>query len=141
MARAPPGAPPGWTTDRPRMTGSKRLRILIVEDHSDNAHALQCLLQANGHAVDVAADAETAIAMWRALRHDTVLCDIELPGPLDGHDVARALRQATPRPYLIAYSGFGRPRDLADSRDAGFDEHIVKPASLRQILGALARSG
>lgn len=115
------------------------LRILIVEDELDNAHALQTLLQAHGHAVDVVDDAEKAMSKWQAMQHDIVLCDIELPGPLDGHDVARALRMQTPRPYLIAYSGYGQPQDLANSREAGFDEHIVKPATLRQIMSALQR--
>lgn len=114
-------------------------RILIVEDELDNAHSLQILLESQGHRVDIATDAEIALADWREGRHDAVLCDLELPGPLDGHDVARALRLQIPRPYLIAYSGYGQPQDLIDSREAGFDEHLVKPASLEEILRALER--
>lgn len=120
---------------------ARSLRILIVEDELDNAHALQTLLEVHGHSVAVVNDAEMAMATWRSTPHDIVLCDIALPGPLDGHDVARALRIQTPRPYLIAYTGYGQPRDLARSREAGFDEHIVKPATLRQILSALQRAG
>ena len=116
------------------------LRVLIVEDELDNAEALQSLLEARGHDVHVATDAEIAISDWRTLRHDVVLCDLELPGVLDGHDVARALRMQTPRPYLIAYSGYGQPQDLIRSREAGFDEHIVKPATFAQILEALQRA-
>lgn len=120
---------------------SEGLRILIVEDELDNAQALQALLQAHGHTVDLASDAEMAMSKWQAIQHDAVLCDIALPGPLDGHDVARALRIQTPRPHLIAYSGYGQPQDLVNSREAGFDRHIVKPATLRQILSALQRDG
>lgn len=119
----------------------RHLRILIVEDEPDNAHALQTLLEVHGHSVDVVNDAEMAMSRWRSGQHDVVLCDIALPGPLDGHDVARTLRTQAPRPYLIAYTGYGQPRDLASSREAGFDEHIVKPATLRQILSALQRGG
>jgi CheY-like chemotaxis protein len=116
------------------------LRILIVEDALDNALSLQFLLQAQGHVVDIATDADMALAKCRLIRHDAVLCDIELRGPLDGYDVARTLRHQPQRPYLIAYSGYSRPQHLVDSREAGFDEHIVKPATLQQILAALQRS-
>jgi CheY-like chemotaxis protein len=122
------------------MTSPPGLRILIVEDALENAFALQYLLQAHGHVVDIATDADTALAKCRLIRHDAVLCDIELRGPLDGHDIARTLRRQPQRPYLIAYSGYGGPQHLADSREAGFDEHIVKPATPQQILAALHRS-
>lgn len=123
-----------------RETPPTALRILIVEDELDNAEALQSLLEARGHDVHVATDAEMAISDWHTLRHDVVLCDLELPGPLDGHDVARTLRMLTPRPYLIAYSGYGQPQDLIRSREAGFDEHIVKPATFTQIVETLQRA-
>ncbi|MBX3712850.1 MAG: response regulator [Lysobacter sp.] len=115
------------------------LCILIVEDELDNALALQFLLQTHGHAVDIATDAEMALCKCRSVRYDVLLCDIELPGQLDGYDVARTLRKQSHRPYLIAYSGYSRPQHLADSHEAGFDEHIVKPAGLSQILAALQR--
>lgn len=119
---------------------ARTLRILIVDDELANAEALQFLLEAQGHAVEVASDAEMAMSAWRGQQHEVVLCDIDLPGPLDGHDVARALRMQEPRPYLIAYSGYGQPQHLADSREAGFDEHLVKPATLSQVLDALQRA-
>lgn len=121
------------------MTRPTSLCILIVEDALDNALALQFLLQAQGHVADIAIDAEMALSKCRSIRYDVVLCDIELPGALDGYDVALTLRNQPYRPYLIAYSGYSRPQHLIASHDAGFDEHIVKPASLSQILAALQR--
>jgi CheY-like chemotaxis protein len=121
------------------MTKPPSLHILIVEDALDNALALQFLLQAHGHVADIATDADMALAKCRLIRHDVILCDIELRGLLDGHDIARALRRQPQRPYLIAYSGYGGPQHLTDSREAGFDEHIVKPATPQQILAALHR--
>ena len=126
--------------DRLQIARSASLRILIVEDELDNALSLQFLLQAHGHAVDIATDAEMALLKCGSVRYDALLCDIELPGMLDGYDVARALRNRSHRPYLIAYSGYSRPQYVADSHEAGFDEHIVKPAGLPQILAALQRS-
>jgi CheY-like chemotaxis protein len=122
------------------MTRPTSLRILVVEDDLDSALSLQFLLQAHGHVVDIATDADMALSKCRLIRHDVVLCDIELRGPLDGYDVAKALRRQPQRPYLIAYSGYGGPQHLIDSHEAGFDEHIVKPATLQQILAALHRS-
>ncbi|MNG41499.1 hypothetical protein D3C84_1307190 [compost metagenome] len=40
-------------------------------------------------------------------------------------------------PYLIAYSGYGQQSDRDRTRLAGFQQHLVKPATLTEILGAI----
>lgn len=122
----------------PIAPGTRRGRILIVDDERDTAEALQILLGFEGHEVHTAEDAASALDICREMRFDVVLCDLELPGPLDGCDVARALR-APIAPYLIAYSGYGQAEDRARTRQAGFDEHLVKPASLEELLAGVQR--
>jgi CheY-like chemotaxis protein len=56
--------------------------------------------------------------------------DIGLPG-MDGYDLARHIR-AEPTGLdvtLIALTGYGFPEDRQKSRLAGFDRHLVKPAT------------
>jgi len=68
-----------------------------------------------------------------------VLLDIGMPG-VDGYEVARRLR-ALPQGILlriVAVTGYGRDVDRQHSRDAGVDEHLVKPVSeseLARVLG------
>ena len=61
-----------------------------------------------------------------------VLSDLGLPDG-SGLEVGRALKTNVRRPRLIAVSGYGAPQDLANSRDAGFDTHLVKPVDFDQL--------
>jgi len=70
-----------------------------------------------------------------------VLCDIGLPD-LSGYDVARALRSddSLRAVRLIAHSGYAQPEDRRRAREAGFEAHVVKPASVQQLQDVLAGS-
>jgi PAS domain S-box-containing protein len=130
----------GTAPDRPRR--GKSLRILIVEDNHDAAESLRLLLQMSGHEVEVAHTGAAALEAARKQRPDVVLCDIGLPGSLDGHAVARALR-ADPEQtaaVLIALSGYGQEEDQRQARQAGFDRHLTKPVdplTLTRLLETL----
>ena len=120
------------------------MRILVVEDNQDAADSLQMLLELSGHQVEVAYAGRQALEAARRFRPDVALCDITLPGGMDGHDLARALRQSeeTAGTCLIALSGYGQEEDQRRSREAGFDRHLVKPVEpsvLEKILSTLPR--
>jgi CheY-like chemotaxis protein len=73
-----------------------------------------------------------------AQRPDVALIDIGLPG-MDGYEVARAIRASLPghKVRLIAMTGYGQKSDRDRARQAGFDVHLVKPATGAKILRAL----
>ena len=75
-----------------------------------------------------------------------VLCDIGLPGGMDGYAVARALRSdpALSGSTLIALSGYGQEEDRRKARAAGFDRHLTKPVdptALMRLLQELPTGG
>jgi signal transduction histidine kinase len=113
-------------------------RILIVEDLADTATTLQLLLQHQGHAVAVAPDGRAALEAAERFDPDIVLCDIGLPGGLDGYAVARAMRGRPRgrRVHLIAMTGFGTPEDKRQAAQAGFDAHLTKPVD-PAVLGPM----
>ncbi|MEQ1506523.1 MAG: PAS domain-containing protein [Myxococcota bacterium] len=124
----PLGEPPTHADPEPLPSGAAR-RILIVEDNDDAAEMLRLLLEYDGHVVEVASDGAQAIDRARAFVPEVVLCDIGLPGDLDGYDVARAIR-AMPDGgggVLVALTGYGQADDLDRARAAGFDRHVTKP--------------
>jgi PAS domain S-box-containing protein len=117
-------------------------RILIVEDNVDAAETLQALLELQGHEVWVAHDGLTGLARALELAPSVMLVDIGLPG-LNGLELARRLRaelKVQPR-RLVALTGYGSPRDRADALEAGFDLHLVKPATFESLALALAEPG
>jgi CheY-like chemotaxis protein/nitrogen-specific signal transduction histidine kinase len=113
-------------------------RVLVVDDQADAARSLARLLKAWGHEVDVAHDGPAALEAARVHAPELVLLDIGLPG-MDGHEVARRLRvNARNGLQLIALTGYGQEEDRSRSREAGFNDHLVKPVDtkeLRRILG------
>jgi CheY-like chemotaxis protein len=120
----------------------RALRILVIEDHLDAADSLRLLLELHGHQVALAADGAGGVEMAQDFRPEVVVCDIGLPGGMDGYAVARALRDLPgPRVPLVALSGYGQEEDQEKARQAGFDRHLTKPVdpqTLIQILVMLA---
>jgi CheY-like chemotaxis protein len=111
--------------------------VLVVEDHLDAAESLRILLEMTGYEVRVAHTGPDGLTAAETYRPDVVVCDIGLPG-MDGYRVARALREnpATAAARLIALTGYGQEEDRRRAREAGFDEHLTKPAD-PAVLGSL----
>jgi two-component system CheB/CheR fusion protein len=119
---APAPAPAPAAPARPR-------RVLLVEDNVDAAESMMMLLELAGHQVALAYNGAEGVEQARAFRPEVVLCDIGLPGDLDGYGVARALR-ADPSmgsAHLIALTGYGQEEDKLRAREAGFEAHLTKP--------------
>jgi len=117
------------------------LRVLVVDDNVDAAHAMKHVLKLSGHRVTLAHDGPGALAAAAAEPPELVLLDIGLPG-MDGYAVAARLREAGhDRAALVAITGYGQEEDLRRSTAAGFDHHLVKPvdgAVLRKIIADLS---
>ncbi len=77
---------------------ARRLRVLVIEDNMDINESIRLILEFSGHEVDVAYTGQDGVETARAFQPEVVLCDIGLPGELDGYDVARALRATRRRP-------------------------------------------
>jgi two-component system CheB/CheR fusion protein len=103
-------------------------RVLVIEDNPDGAQSLRLVLELQGHSVTLASDGKEGIKKARTLRPEVVLCDLGLPG-VDGFEVGRTLRHdpALAGTALIAVSGYAQPEDVKRARDAGFEQHLVKP--------------
>ncbi|TPG26146.1 response regulator transcription factor [Mycolicibacterium hodleri] len=112
------------------------MRVLLVEDESVLAQTLASGLQADGFAVDVAADGVDGLHQARTIDYDAIVCDIMLPG-ISGYEVVRQLRAAkvwTPVLMLTAKDG---EYDEADALDLGADDYLTKPFSYVVLLAHL----
>jgi DNA-binding response OmpR family regulator len=106
-------------------------RVLIVEDDEDTATVLAEFLQIKGHDVHAVHDGASALEIARANAFDVVLLDLGLP-QMNGYEVARALRhEHGDRFVLIALTGY--QEDSERLRNAGFDEHLLKPFDVEQL--------
>jgi signal transduction histidine kinase/ActR/RegA family two-component response regulator len=113
-------------------------RILVVDDNEDAAAGTATLLRHMGHAVEVAHNAAQAIASAAAQAPEVAILDIGLPD-MDGYALAAALRREHgPALRLVALSGYGQQADIERAAQAGFDLHLTKPATLEDLMHALA---
>ncbi|WP_338759039.1 ATP-binding protein [Massilia sp. METH4] len=110
------------------------LRVLVVDDNVDAAQMLAALLEMRGHAVHVAHDGASALALAGRVSPQVVFLDIGLPDQ-SGHDVAMALRRldGMADAMLVAVTGWGTEWDRQRSRAAGLDAHLTKPVDLASI--------
>jgi PAS domain S-box-containing protein len=115
-------------------------RVLVVDDSADAAESLRMLLQARGHEVRTAHDGSAALRAAEEFQPDVVLLDIGLPH-MDGYEVARRLRDEVglKNALLVALTGYGQQEDRRRAAEAGFDEHLTKPADLTMLQNLLAK--
>jgi signal transduction histidine kinase len=134
---APSVAPPA---SAPRQTAAGRLRVVLIEDNVDAAEVLALWLEDLGHTVSVANDGLEGLALVQSVRPALVLCDIGLPG-IDGVEVCRRIRAqiGDGAPAMVALTGWGMPTDRERTKQAGFQDHLVKPVALDKLREVLDR--
>jgi CheY-like chemotaxis protein len=123
---------------RVRVRG-RRLRVLVVDDNPDAAHTLTALLRMAGHDAHKAGSGAEALKLAAELRPEAAVLDIGM-ADMNGYALATKLRS---QPWgagmtLVALTGREAADNSAQARDAGFDYHLTKPATLEQVLDAFA---
>jgi len=139
---AAPGAAISTTTQRDLATVTRK-RIIVVDDNDDQVQSLATLLTMMGHDVALAANGQDAIDRAIRFQPDLMLIDIGMPG-MEGYEVARRIRE---RPdmqniLLVAQTGWGGDVERQRSKEAGFDDHLVKPltpTTLEEVIRSLPR--
>ena len=122
-----------------------RPQVLIVDDQAMNIELARFVLEAEGFAVEVAADADQALVRINASRPDLVLMDIQMPGT-DGLALTQRLKRdpATRSIVVVAFTAYAMKGDEARLRGAGCDGYIAKPiqvATFGATVRALLRQG
>ena len=112
-------------------------RILVVDDEEDMAELLAALLETEGHQTLALSGGMAALSAVLTFDPEVVLLDLGLPD-MDGYEVARRLREklGDKRVLLIAVTGY--QNDPARLMQAGFDGHVIKPTSVKELSALLA---
>ncbi len=119
---------------------TRQERILIIDDRRDAILPLNRMLRMEGHTVAIAQDGASGVAKAVEFQPRVVLCDIGLPGEMNGYAVCRALRSLpeTASAYLVAVTGFGHDEAKREAKEAGFDYHVTKPVGKAVLSELLA---
>lgn len=126
-------------TRHPGADSERSRELLLVEDSRDLAHEFSRALERYGYSVHIHHDAESALETFDEARPQAVLIDINLPG-MNGYELAQELRRrAGGDLVLIAVTALGEEHDFERSREAGFEQHFVKPVDVAGLHKYLTR--
>ncbi len=124
---------------RSRPVVSMARNILVVEDAPDVRELLALLLEAEGHYVTTAFDGFAALELVGKgiFKPDLVIADYNLPGSMDGLQVAARLRAALNRPVpVVILTGDISTRTLSEiARNDCV--HLNKPVKLKKMMGVI----
>ncbi len=102
------------------------MRLLIVEDEADLAHALAKGLRRQGYAVDLAFDGMQGLELAEVNDYDLLILDLNLP-EMDGLEVCRSLRADQLSMLILILTARGQPDQRIAGLDLGADDYLVKP--------------
>jgi PAS domain S-box-containing protein len=117
------------------------LDIIVTDDNHENADSLALMLRMAGHRVRITYDGEGCLQAVAEQLPDLVLLDLGMPG-LDGFTTCRRIREGHGYGVrVLAVTGWGQARDVADAAKAGFDGHIVKPVDPAKLAEGMSGLG
>jgi putative nucleotidyltransferase with HDIG domain len=113
--------------------------VLLVEDNEIGIEAMHDYLSANDYQVVVAHNGAEAIALTDEWQPDLILMDVQMPD-MDGLEATRKIRAnpAHARIPIIALTALAMPGDRDRCLQAGVNEYLSKPVSMKYLLQVMA---
>ena len=115
-------------------------RILIVDDIAFIRLVIKDILLEGGYnIVGEASDGAQALALYKALKPDIVLLDINMP-ILDGIETLKRIRKINKETVVIMCSSLGDQENIINAISLGAKDFVVKPFRKERILSAIEKS-
>jgi len=120
------------------MSNTKRIRILIAEDHLIARVGVTTIvnMQPDMTVVAEAANGHQAVELYRKHLPDVTLLDLRMPG-LSGVEAAIAIRREYPHARLIALTTYGGDEDIRRALQAGCQAYLTKDVLHDDLLKAI----
>ena len=112
------------------------MNILLAEDEKQLSRALVTAMQATGYHVDPAYNGQEAVDLAGQRAYDVIILDIMIP-KLNGIEALKQLRQTGNKTYVIMLTAMAEIDDKVTGLDAGADDYLTKPFSLKELLARL----
>lgn len=114
------------------------VRILLTEDNHVNQKVAVKMLERLGYRADVAPNGLEAVTRAQSTSYDIILMDLQMP-EMDGLEATRRIRaRGTPTsPWIIALTANASADDRRACHEAGMNDFITKPVTMRTLQGAL----
>jgi two-component system NtrC family response regulator len=122
------------------MTDERRFRILVVDDEPGIRSGLSRALACDAYEVSTAADALEALAAFRERRHQLILLELRMPGPLSGLDLIRHVKEERPETLVIVVTAYGSIETAVEAMRLGALDYVTKPVNLGALRLQVGRA-
>ncbi len=112
------------------------MRILVAEDEQQLSHVLSSAMTASGYQVDIANNGQEAVEQAKENAYDVIILDIMMPVK-SGLEALKEIRATGNRTYIMMLTAMGEEDDKVTGLDAGADDYLTKPFSLKELLARL----
>ena len=115
-----------------------RIRVLIADDHSLFAQALQAILGTDERfeTVGLAKNGRKAVELAESLKPDVVLMDISMP-VMDGFEATKRLRKKSPDVPVVVLTGSNARGDVDKARTSGATGYLTKDRIAGELIDAI----
>jgi CheY-like chemotaxis protein len=120
------------------MSATECMKVLVVEDSRPLAEAMAYCLRRAGHAVELAADGEVALAALERGGTQLLVLDLGLPG-IDGIEVLRRVRARWPRLPVLVSSARDDAQQRLECHALYGDAYVGKPFAVADFERAVAQ--
>src|SRR6266699_2063878 len=121
------------TSDVAEPNGTKKTRILIVEDEPAMVAGLRDNFEYEGYDVISAGDGAEGLSRALADNPDLVVLDVMMPR-MSGLDVCKQLKAKKPSLPIIMLTARGQEIDKVVGLELGADDYVTKPFSIRELM-------
>lgn len=112
------------------------MKILVAEDEIQMNRVLTTALTREGYDVDSVYDGQAAIDMANENAYDVMVMDIMMPVK-SGIKAVQEIRQTGNQSHIIMLTAMAEVDDRVTGLDAGADDYLTKPFSLKELLARL----
>jgi len=109
-------------------------QILIVDDERAIRNTLREILEYEKFKVDDASEGTEALQKFRKGKYELVLCDIKMPGGMDGLELLQQFQGMNPDVPVVMISGHGSIETAVEAVKKGAYDFIQKPLDLNRLL-------
>ena len=110
-------------------------KLLVVDDEESIRDMFEEAFSRAGYLVQSAESAEEALEILKKENIHVMFLDLNLPG-MNGVELCKQLRKDRPMDIILAVTGYSSLFELAECREAGFDDYFNKPVNLKILLKA-----
>lgn len=112
------------------------MRILLAEDEQQLARVVMTALAHEGYQVDWAKDGQQAVQLAQQTVYDLMILDIMMP-VMNGIEALKEIRASGHTNHVIMLTAMAEVDDRVTGLDAGADDYLTKPFSLKELLARL----